>query len=75
MITSFVLDTLEDTMEINRSLKWIYRLLPAFCLGDGPWPRARTHIARGATLQAKADEATLQTSALRVRTPPADTYE
>ena len=57
MITSFVLDTLEDTMEINRSLKWIYRLLPAFCLGDGPWPRARTRTARGATLQARADAA------------------
>ena len=35
MITSFVLDTLEDTMEINQTLKWFYRLLPAFCLGDG----------------------------------------
>ena len=22
-------------MDINRSLKWLYRLLPAFCLGDG----------------------------------------
>jgi ATP-binding cassette, subfamily A (ABC1), member 3 len=35
MITSFVLDTLEETTEINQSLKWGYRLLPAFCLGDG----------------------------------------
>lgn len=35
MITSFMLDTLDDTQEINQSLKWIYRLLPAFCLGDG----------------------------------------
>lgn len=35
MITSFVLDTLEETQEINQRLKWIYRLLPAFCLGDG----------------------------------------
>ena len=35
MITSFVLDTLEDTQEINQRLKWGYRLLPAFCLGDG----------------------------------------
>ena len=35
MITSFVLDTLEETTEINQSLKWGYRLFPAFCLGDG----------------------------------------
>jgi ATP-binding cassette subfamily A (ABC1) protein 1 len=35
MITSFVLDALEDTAELNRTLKWFYRLLPAFCLGDG----------------------------------------
>jgi len=35
MITSFVLDTLEETTEINQSLKWGYRLFPAFCLRDG----------------------------------------
>ena len=35
MITSFVLDALEDTTEINQKLKWMYRMFPAFCLGDG----------------------------------------
>lgn len=35
MITSFVLSLIDSTKEINMKLKWIYRLFPGFCLGDG----------------------------------------
>ncbi|CAM9424100.1 unnamed protein product, partial [Ectocarpus fasciculatus] len=35
MVTSFVLNLVESTRDINASLKWIYRLFPGFCLGDG----------------------------------------
>jgi ABC-type multidrug transport system ATPase subunit len=35
MITSFVLSLIDSTKEINMQLKWIYRLFPGFCLGDG----------------------------------------
>ena len=35
MITSFVLDALENTRELNQMLKHFFRLLPPFCLGNG----------------------------------------
>ena len=35
MITSFVLDALENTRELNQTLKHFFRLLPPFCLGNG----------------------------------------
>ena len=35
MVTSFVLDALENTREINQTLKHFFRLLPGFCLGNG----------------------------------------
>jgi hypothetical protein len=35
MITSFVLATIDDTMEINYKLRFLFKLFPSFCLGDG----------------------------------------
>ncbi|CAM9396747.1 unnamed protein product [Discosporangium mesarthrocarpum] len=35
MVTSFVLNLIESTRNANRHLKWLYRLFPGFCLGDG----------------------------------------
>jgi ATP-binding cassette subfamily A (ABC1) protein 3 len=35
MITSFVLDAIENTRDINQTLKHFFRLLPGFCLGNG----------------------------------------
>ncbi|CAM9688711.1 unnamed protein product, partial [Hapterophycus canaliculatus] len=35
MVTSFVLNLVESTRDVNAQLKWIYRLFPGFCLGDG----------------------------------------
>ena len=35
MITSFVLGLIESTQGINFTLKYFFRLLPGFCLGDG----------------------------------------
>ena len=35
MITSFVLDAIESTRDVNEILKHFFRLLPPFCLGNG----------------------------------------
>ena len=35
MITSFVLDAIESTRDVNKILKHFFRLLPGFCLGNG----------------------------------------
>lgn len=35
MITSFVLATIDSTMEINYYLRYLFKLFPSFCLGDG----------------------------------------
>lgn len=35
MVTSFVLNLVESTRDVNAKLKWVYRLFPGFCLGDG----------------------------------------
>ncbi|GMI20925.1 hypothetical protein TeGR_g12 [Tetraparma gracilis] len=35
MITSFILGLFESTRLINMKLKYLYRLFPGFCLGDG----------------------------------------
>ena len=35
MIASFVMRVLESTRELNKSLLFVYRLFPGFCLGNG----------------------------------------
>ncbi|CAM9183085.1 unnamed protein product [Sphacelaria rigidula] len=35
MVTSFVLNLVESTRDVNSKLKWLYRFFPGFCLGDG----------------------------------------
>ena len=35
MVVSFVLTTIPSTTEINLSLRYLFRLFPSFCLGDG----------------------------------------
>ncbi|CAM9094590.1 unnamed protein product, partial [Laminaria digitata] len=35
MVTSFVLNLVDSTKDVNAKLKWVYRLFPGFCLGDG----------------------------------------
>eukprot|EP01038_Epipyxis_sp_PR26KG_P005748 gene5748-7937_t len=35
MVTSFVLTTIPSTSEISLSLRYLFRLFPSFCLGDG----------------------------------------
>lgn len=35
MVVSFVLTVIPSTMKINLSLRYLFRLFPAFCLGDG----------------------------------------
>lgn len=35
MITCYILSAIENTKEVNRSLTWLYRIFPGFCLGHG----------------------------------------
>lgn len=35
MVVSFVLTTIPTTTELNLSLRYVFRLFPSFCLGDG----------------------------------------
>ena len=35
MMTSFVMSLIESTQDLNKTLKYVYRLFPGFCLGDG----------------------------------------
>lgn len=35
MLTSYILNLIENTKDVNESLMWIYRLFPGFCLGHG----------------------------------------
>jgi len=35
MLTSYILNLIESTKDVNESLMWIYRLFPGFCLGHG----------------------------------------
>eukprot|EP00931_Biecheleriopsis_adriatica_P003540 TRINITY_DN105341_c0_g1_i1.p1 TRINITY_DN105341_c0_g1~~TRINITY_DN105341_c0_g1_i1.p1 ORF type:complete len:884 (+),score=199.22 TRINITY_DN105341_c0_g1_i1:354-2654(+) len=35
MLTSYILNLIDSTKEVNDSLMWIYRLFPGFCLGHG----------------------------------------
>ncbi|CAE6916206.1 ABCA1 [Symbiodinium natans] len=35
MLTSYILNLIESTKDVNASLMWIYRLFPGFCLGHG----------------------------------------
>ncbi len=35
LIASFVMSAIESTMHINHTLKYVYRLFPGFCLGNG----------------------------------------
>jgi ATP-binding cassette subfamily A (ABC1) protein 3 len=35
MVVSFVLTTIPSTSELNVSLRYMYRLFPSYCLGDG----------------------------------------
>merc|ERR1719183_260611 len=35
MIAAFVMDIIDSTAEVNATLKYVYRLFPPFCLGNG----------------------------------------
>jgi len=35
MLTSYILNLIKNTKDVNESLMWIYRLFPGFCLGHG----------------------------------------
>eukprot|EP00928_Gymnodinium_smaydae_P017948 TRINITY_DN16841_c2_g1_i1.p1 TRINITY_DN16841_c2_g1~~TRINITY_DN16841_c2_g1_i1.p1 ORF type:complete len:2152 (-),score=460.50 TRINITY_DN16841_c2_g1_i1:58-5934(-) len=35
MLTSYILSVIDSTKDVNRSLMWVYRLFPGFCLGHG----------------------------------------
>ncbi|CAK9108749.1 ABC transporter A family member 1 (ABC transporter ABCA.1) (AtABCA1) (ABC one homolog protein 1) (AtAOH1) [Durusdinium trenchii] len=35
IIASFVMSVIESTMHVNRILKYVYRLFPGYCLGNG----------------------------------------
>lgn len=35
MLTSYILNLIDATKDVNESLMWIYRLFPGFCLGHG----------------------------------------
>ncbi|CAJ1439677.1 unnamed protein product [Effrenium voratum] len=35
MLTSYILNLIQSTKDVNESLMWIYRLFPGFCLGHG----------------------------------------
>ena len=35
MVVSFVLTTIPSTTEISLSLRYMFRIFPSFCLGDG----------------------------------------
>ena len=35
MLTSYILDLIESTKDVNAKLMWIYRVFPGFCLGHG----------------------------------------
>lgn len=35
VVVSFVLTTIPSTTELNLSLRYLFRLFPSFCLGDG----------------------------------------
>eukprot|EP00924_Labyrinthula_sp_SR-Ha-C_P011713 maker-scaffold_17-snap-gene-6.71-mRNA-1 protein AED:0.02 eAED:0.02 QI:0/0.33/0.25/1/0.66/0.5/4/146/1967 len=47
MVSSFAMDQIPDTQEVNSSLKKFYRIFPGFCLGDSLLQIAKTNLLLG----------------------------